>query len=126
MKRTAQAATLAFACVLCLAFVLRGATHYGAASATQKQPLKANGMSAAALYGKNCATCHGKDGRSKTFKGKLKHAPDLTDAQWQAGKSDEHLFNSISNGREKMPAFGKKLTAQQIESLVSYVRGLKK
>lgn len=81
---------------------------------------------AAALYSKHCATCHGKDGQAHTFKGKLKHARDLTDATWQTAASDERIFNSITAGREKMPAFGKKLSKPEIESLVEYVRRLKK
>jgi mono/diheme cytochrome c family protein len=69
-----------------------------------------------------CATCHGKDGRGKTFKGKLTHARDMTDGQWQNDVTDERLFNSISNGRNKMPAFKKKLSEAQIDELVAYVR----
>ena len=78
------------------------------------------------LYAKQCASCHGKDGRAKTIKGKLKHARNLTDAEWQEKVSDERIFNSITNGKEKMPAFGKKLSQEQIEALVTYVRALKK
>jgi cbb3-type cytochrome c oxidase subunit III len=74
-----------------------------------------------------CATCHGKDGRAKTLKAKFNKARDLTDAAWQAGTSDERLYNSISNGRgKKMPAFAKKLSRAEVEGLVGYVRGLKK
>jgi cytochrome c6 len=69
-----------------------------------------------------CATCHGKDGRGKTFKGKLSHARDLTGGEWQNDVTDERLFNSISNGRNKMPAFKKKLSEAQIDELVAYVR----
>jgi len=69
-----------------------------------------------------CATCHGKDGRGKTFKGKLTHARDMTDGQWQNDVTDERLFNSISNGRNKMPDFKKKLSEAQIDELVAYVR----
>ncbi|HAF13698.1 MAG TPA: hypothetical protein DHU55_18500 [Blastocatellia bacterium] len=83
-------------------------------------------QNAAELYSKNCATCHGKDGHAKTLKGKLKHARDLTDATWQDRVSDERLFNSIMNGKGKMPAFGKKISEQEADSLVAYVRGLKK
>jgi len=60
------------------------------------------------------------------LKGKLKHARDLTDATWQDRVSDERLFNSIMNGKGKMPAFGKKISEQEADSLVAYVRGLKK
>lgn len=82
--------------------------------------------SAAGLYSKYCASCHGKDGRAKTFKAKLNHARDLTDSAWQDQKSDERLFNSITNGKRKMPGFSKKLSEQEIDSLVSYVRGLRR
>ena len=80
---------------------------------------------AGALFGSECATCHGKDGKAKTFKAKLKHARNLTDIQWQAEATDERLYNSIHNGKGKMPAFGKKLSDPQINALVGYVRTLK-
>ena len=83
-------------------------------------------QSAAQLYTKQCASCHGKDGRAKTIKGKLKHARNLTDRPWQDQVSDERIFNSINNGKGKMPAYGKKLSQEQIESLANYVRALKK
>jgi len=86
----------------------------------------ASARSAAELYTKHCASCHGKDGRAKTFKAKLNHARDLTDPVWQDRASDERLFNTIMKGKEKMPGFSKKLSEQEIESLVSYVRGLKR
>jgi cytochrome c oxidase cbb3-type subunit 3 len=81
---------------------------------------------ASALFAKNCATCHGKDGQAKTFKAKFNHARNLTDSQWQASVTDERLFNSITNGRGHMPAWGKKLSEAEINSLVAYVRQLKK
>jgi cytochrome c6 len=82
--------------------------------------------SAAQLYSKYCASCHGKDGSSKTFKAKFNHARNLTDLDWQTSVSDERIFNSINNGRGKMPSFSKKMTEAEIDSLVTYVRGLKK
>ena len=83
-------------------------------------------QTAAPLYTKHCASCHGKDGRSKTIKGRLKHARDLTDREWHDNVSDERIFNAINNGKGKMPGYAKKLTEQQIESLAIYVRALKK
>jgi len=82
--------------------------------------------SAAEIYAKSCASCHGRDGRAKTFKGKLKHARNLADAEWQSHVSDERIFNSIMNGKGKMPAYGKKVAEQEIDSLVGYVRALRK
>lgn len=78
------------------------------------------------LFAKNCATCHGKDGKAKTFKAKFNHARDLTNPEWQVSVTDERLFNSITNGRGHMPAWGKKLSEGEINSLVAYVRQLKK
>ena len=83
---------------------------------------------AAQLYRRYCVSCHGNDGKSKTSKGKYNHARDLTDPEWQADVSDERIFNSIMNGRNmrgNMPPFGQKLKEDEINSLVTFVRGLK-
>jgi mono/diheme cytochrome c family protein len=56
----------------------------------------------------------------------LKHARDLADAGWQNRTTDERIFNSIMNGKGKMPAYGKKLSEADIDALVSYVRALRK
>ena len=82
--------------------------------------------SAAELYNKNCSSCHGKDGRAAGFKAKLKHARNFTDPEWQGRVSDERLFNSIMNGKGKMPSFARKLSESEIDALVTFVRGLKK
>ena len=81
---------------------------------------------AAELFKAHCAKCHGKDGRAKGMKAKLSGARNLTDPEWQDRVSDERLFNSINNGKGRMPAFGKKLSEAEVDSLVQYVRGLKK
>jgi mono/diheme cytochrome c family protein len=80
---------------------------------------------APSLFNSQCAKCHGRDGRAKTTRGRQTHTRDLTTAEWQDDVSDERLFNSISRGKGKMPAF-KKLSDAQIDSLVSYVRRLRK
>ena len=83
---------------------------------------------AAQVYRRYCVSCHGNDGRSKTSKGKFSHARDLSDAQWQADVSDERIFNSIMNGRNvrgNRPAFSNKLSEQEADSLVDFVRRLK-
>ncbi len=81
---------------------------------------------AKATFDAQCAKCHGKDGRAKSLHGRHVHARDLTDAAWQGNVSDERLFNSISNGKGKMPDFKKKLSEDQIDALVRYVRQLKR
>ena len=82
--------------------------------------------SAVAIYGRRCASCHGKDGRANTAKGKLRSARDLTDPQWQNEVSDERIFNSITNGKGMMPGFAKNVSESETNALVSYVRRLKK
>jgi mono/diheme cytochrome c family protein len=84
-----------------------------------------NPIDAATIYQNQCATCHGKNGHP-TLKGKLRGAPNFTQARWQEKVSDDHIFNTISNGRDRMPAFGNKLSQAEIESLVHYIRQLKK
>ena len=78
------------------------------------------------LYTRECASCHGSDGRGRTRKGRQTHARDMTDASWQDDVSDERLFNSISNGRGKMPAFGKKISEGDIDALVAHVRRMRR
>ncbi|MGI8919939.1 MAG: c-type cytochrome [Pyrinomonadaceae bacterium] len=81
---------------------------------------------AASLYSKHCDSCHGKDGRSKTFKAKLNKARNLTEPGWQEAVSDERIYNSIANGRGKMPGFAKKMTEAETDALVLFVRSLRK
>ena len=76
------------------------------------------------LFKKYCAKCHGDDGKADTMKGRYLKARKFTDAEWQAGESDAELIKSVTDGKEDMPPFGKKLTPEQIESLVKNdVRG---
>jgi mono/diheme cytochrome c family protein len=83
----------------------------------------ANAPAARKLYLKNCARCHGADGKSDTETGKLNDAPDLTET-YVKNKSRKHAANVIANGADGMPAFGKKLTKAEIASLVGYIRVL--
>ena len=54
-------------------------------------------------------------------------ARDFTDAEWQAGEKDAELIQAVQEGKDDMPPFGKKLTQEQIESLVKNdVRGFAK
>lgn len=51
--------------------------------------------------------------------------PSLRDDTWIYGKSPEHIFSSISQGRARgMPAWGTLLPEEQIWKLVSYVHTL--
>ena len=79
------------------------------------------------LYTQYCAKCHGEDGKGQTPQGKKLSARDFTDAEWQADETDEEFIEAVTKGKDDMPPFGKKLTAEQIESLVRHdVRGFAK
>jgi mono/diheme cytochrome c family protein len=108
--------------VTCLIVVANGTARSGAPSFNSER-------SAPQIYGRFCVSCHGQDGRATTNKGKFNHARDLSDPQWQDDVSDERIFNSIWNGRNvqgTMPPFSTKLTEKEADSLVTYVRGLRK
>ncbi len=77
-------------------------------------------------FANNCARCHGIDGRGETELGKLYGTPDMTDRKWQKARSGKRMLNSVQNGRGSMPAFGKKLSAAQINGLIGYIRSLRK
>ena len=49
----------------------------------------------------------------------INHARNLTDAEWQDRISEERIFNSIMNGKGKMPSYQKKLSEREIDLLVA-------
>jgi len=80
--------------------------------------------SAASTYKTNCVSCHGQDGRGSTV-GKSLHTADFHSAQVQQ-QSDAQLAGVIAEGRGNMPAFGTRLSKDQIDALVRYIRTLGK
>jgi mono/diheme cytochrome c family protein len=75
-------------------------------------------------YKAKCAACHGADGKGDTSMGKMMKIRDLSSADVQS-QSDADLNNIITNGKGKMPKYDGKLTADQINGLVKYIRTLK-
>ena len=74
-----------------------------------------------------CARCHGEDGKAQTPKGQKLKAQNFTDTDWQEHQTNEELIKVVTEGGMDMPAFGKKLSTEQIESLVKNdVRGFAK
>lgn len=59
-----------------------------ARSASQQPSKNHDKIDASELFNQNCAKCHGKDGRAKTFRGKPAGARNLTVAKWQASVTD--------------------------------------
>ena len=76
-----------------------------------------------ALFLRNCARCHGADGKAQTKLGQSLGAADLTSGDVKEMNNGE-IRRIITRGRGDMPAFGKRLTARQIGSIAEYVRSL--
>jgi mono/diheme cytochrome c family protein len=96
-----------------------GASTQKKLSRKQQQLARAQG-----LFIENCARCHGADGRGQTPMGKVFSATNLADANWWKRErvSDKRLTNAIRDGRKEMPAFGKKLSKEEIAALVAFVK----
>jgi cytochrome c553 len=93
--------------------------------------LSANAADAKANYEKDCAKCHGADGKGETKMGKKLGAKDYTDAKVQEELKDEKAIKAIKDGYKDKegkvvmkPAEG--LSDEEIKDLVSYMRKFKK
>jgi mono/diheme cytochrome c family protein len=80
--------------------------------------------SGAEIYKKKCAACHGQSGAGDTMIGKNQKIRSLRSSEVQK-LSDDQLFNIIGKGGDKMPAYDRKLSKDQIRDLVRYIRALK-
>ena len=78
------------------------------------------GEPAGALFQRNCAFCHGSDGKGKAALG----TPDFTDPAFDRTLSPQDIVNAIRNGKAggRMPAWSGKLTDAQIDNISTYIR----
>lgn len=77
------------------------------------------------LFKGKCGMCHGPDGAGKTTMGEKLKIPDLHSADVQK-KSDADLKTIITKGKDKMPGYETKLSKEQIDKLVAFIRELAK
>lgn len=77
------------------------------------------------IYKAKCAMCHGADGTANTPGGKALKARDFHDAE-VIKATDADLILAITNGKGKMQAYNKQLSAEQIKGLVAYIRNIQK
>jgi mono/diheme cytochrome c family protein len=88
--------------------------------------------SARQLYLKHCARCHGESGKGNGPQAASFHFQlrSFADCDWMEMRSDAVLYLIVKSGSAGigllpgMPAFDGKLTADQIASLVQYIRTL--
>ncbi|MFL5394340.1 MAG: c-type cytochrome [Myxococcales bacterium] len=77
-----------------------------------------------------CIKCHGEDGKGDTEKGQELKAPDFTSAAFQKETNDQEMTDTILNGSKNkmlmilMPPYKDKLTREEVQVLVRYVRSL--
>jgi cbb3-type cytochrome c oxidase subunit III len=123
--------TIKLAAALCVVATVGGVGGVASSRAAQAKrgaQVRSATIDVHTVYSRNCATCHGEDGDAKTEKGELYGATDFTDSKWwsKAHPTDAQLRRVITTGkRGGMPAFGKRLSAAEINALASYVRGFK-
>jgi mono/diheme cytochrome c family protein len=100
-------------------------------AATVKNPVPVTPQSVTtgkSLFGKYCRFCHGEDGKGDGPQApEGTHPPNLTDDKWDHGSSDAEIFAVIKDGvgpKYDMKGFNSKLTAQEMWSLVNYIRSI--
>ena len=76
---------------------------------------------AAIFKSKGCVGCHGADGKKELPALGVK---PLVSPEIQK-QSEAELIAAVSQGKNKMPAFGSKLTPEEIKAVVGFVRSLK-
>jgi cytochrome c553 len=81
-------------------------------------------------WDKNCAMCHGKDGKGQTTVGRKLQIKDFTDPKTQAALTDDQATKFIKegitqDGQLKMKAFADKLSDDEIKALIAHVRSFK-
>jgi cytochrome c553 len=93
--------------------------------------LSARADDAKAIYEKDCAKCHGADGKGQTKMGQKLGVKDYTDAKVQAELKDDAATKAIKEGLKDKegkvlmkPA--ESLSDSDIKGLVAYIRTLKK
>ncbi len=107
-------------------------TFKDASGAYIKNPLPstpANVLRGHERYDIFCAPCHDKQGAGKgivvtTAKGSFVPPPHIGTEPRVRDAADGHLFESITNGRTTMPAYGHMITAEDRWLIVHYLRAL--
>jgi mono/diheme cytochrome c family protein len=78
------------------------------------------------VYATLCASCHGSEGKGDGMAAAAfdPKPTDFTDSEFQAGRTDDDLAKAIAEGSGMMAGFGQQLSAEEIQSLVEYIREL--
>lgn len=102
--------------------VTLGATHARADDAPA-----GGATDVAALWKKNCASCHGEDGKGQTKAGKQKKVEDMTNPEVRAKFDRDRMIKSVKEGikddagKDRMKPYAEKLSEAEITALVDHV-----
>ena len=103
------------------------AVAFGATQARAEDAATGGATDVPALWKKNCASCHGEDGKGQTKAGKQKKVEDLTNPEVRAKFEREKMIKSIKEGKkddagkERMKPYADKLSEAEIASLADYI-----
>jgi mono/diheme cytochrome c family protein len=87
--------------------------------------MAADAQEGKALYTKNCASCHGADGKGNPAMAKALGDKGLNIVSKEAKQmSDEQILKIIADGAGKMP--GSKLSKAEQKQMLDYTRSLQK
>lgn len=92
--------------------------------------VSARAAAAKETWEKDCAKCHGVDGKGKTKMGEKLGVKDYTDAKVQAEMKEQEMVKAIKEGVKKddkslMKSFSD-LSDAEIKALVAHIRSFKK
>ena len=73
------------------------------------------------LYAKKCAMCHGADGVAKSM---AKGSANFNDPAFQQKETVEGITKITTEGKNRMPKFEGKLSAEQLKMIAAYVKTL--
>jgi len=81
----------------------------------------------AALFKRHCALCHGKDGKADTPAAKKFGAKDLSVSQTEDAEIARQIREGKRDdkGKQLMPAFGEKLSTNDVAALLEQVKSFR-
>ena len=79
----------------------------------------------AVIYARNCARCHGNDGRGDAeIRKTMPNVRDFHDPAFLARASSDAIVSVVMAGKGQMPAFASSLSLPKMQALSGYVRRL--
>jgi len=77
------------------------------------------------IWKSKCKSCHGETGKADTKTGKKEKVADMTVAAWKTEWTDDKMKKIILDGskdNKKMKPFKDKLSAEEVDGLISMIK----